>query len=176
MIEFLLLSSKNSNQKMEFRLRLSDDEDDDDEEPKTNPSVDLGTRKSVDATYLDADQDDANEEDEDDDDDEIEGAKKSKRGQNKEYEEVKRFNDYPSALLAIEEGIDNQKWTRRYSRDTQVGEKIFFPCINHPNCPKTLFLLKHDDSLDVSIWLCSDQDHQHSKQIDKGRLLKSACY
>ncbi len=90
------------------------------------------------------------------------------RGKAKEYGEVLRFGTYQEALDAVESGVEGQRWTKRYERETFEGDKVYFSCENNPKCPKMLFILRHADSLDVSVWLC-DADHVHHEKA-KGIL------
>ena len=150
-----------------FELYLSDEKSDtknSSEHPSAPSSIDINTRTvNNDDTLNDADEID---------DEKLEQVKPKhgRRGPNKEYIEILRFDDYKSAKESLNGEIDGQSWTRRYSRETEEGEKTYFTCKNFQKCPKNLYMLKHSDSLEVSFWICSNKEHEHFRTKQAGRL------
>ena len=61
------------------------------------------------------------------------------------------------------------EWTKRYTRETDEGDKDYYSCRNNPKCSKTVFVLRHAESLETSIWISNNQ-HNHTDVEQKGRL------
>ena len=83
-----------------------------------------------------------------------------KKGLNRPYECIMEFSDCPSAIRRLKQPICNTMYKFRYTRHTITGQKDFYHCQGHQKCPKTLYILRHSDSLKSSIWLCS-MSHAH---------------
>ena len=67
------------------------------------------------------------------------------------------YDNYTEAEAAVKEPIEGFEYVFRYSK----GEKDYYHCKGFIKCPKELFLLRHDDSLEVSMYLCDSREHQH---------------
>ena len=78
------------------------------------------------------------------------------------YKCIFEFEGYKSALERMAEPIDESSYTFRYTRPSIEGDKDFYHCRGHQKCPKTLYILRHSDSLNASIWICS-MPHVHKE-------------
>ena len=84
---------------------------------------------------------------------------KKGRGANKEYLMQESFQDYKMALHYVIENLKEYKF--RYSRPSKEGQKRFYHCVGFHKCPCTIYLLKHSDSQECSIWK-ADTQHKHN--------------
>ena len=53
----------------------------------------------------------------------------------------------------MKEAIGDETYIYRYTRKTVEGQKDFYNCHGNQGCPKTLYILRHSDSLKASVWL-----------------------
>ena len=74
----------------------------------------------------------------------------------KSYQCIDEYNDMKSALARMKETIGDETYIFRYTRKTIEGHKDFYNCHGNQGCPKTLYILRHSDSLKTSIWLAKD--------------------
>jgi hypothetical protein len=88
---------------------------------------------------------------------------------NKDYDEVARFVDLASAIEALKKEVGGQRWTRRDTKEGEVGVKRNYTCRDFPRCPKGAYLLLHAESFETSFWVASNE-HVH-EQSDKKPLL-----
>ena len=78
--------------------------------------------------------------------------KTTKRGRNKKYVEIDLFENYQDAIKKLNSDediscikIDDNTWKKRYSKESEKhGEKIYYCCSKNRDCPKLLYLLKHN--------------------------------
>ena len=95
-------------------------------------------------------------------DDEIEEAHASKRARRsvgREYTFVKVFD----TLSLAKEHLKNNSnyWTKKEQRDTLEGVKLVYKCrTNDGHCGKLCYILCHNDSLKVSLFVDS-LEHDH---------------
>ena len=70
--------------------------------------------------------------------------------------------------------MNNKKdeYSYRYPRSSLEGEKRFYYCTGFVNCPCVMYLLKHADSLECSLWL-ANENHYHNETNKKRLPLKS---
>ena len=84
------------------------------------------------------------------------------------YKCIFEFNDCQSAIQKLKEPIGDAMYIFRYTRSTIEGYKDYYHCQGQQKCPKTLYILRHSDSLKASIWI-SSMPHAH-KQTNGGSL------
>ncbi len=88
---------------------------------------------------------------------------------NKDYDEVARFVDLASAVEALKNEVGGQRWTRRDTKDVDVGVKRYYTCRDFPRCPKGAYLLLHAESFETSFWVSSNE-HVHELSNKKPLL------
>ncbi len=66
--------------------------------------------------------------------------------------------------------MDDKKdeYSYRYPRESAEGQKRFYHCTGFQLCPCCMFILKHSNSQQCSIWL-ANENHSH-KENNKRRL------
>ena len=62
---------------------------------------------------------------------------KNKRGPNKVYEEIQRYDNYDAAL----EDMKKKSYHHRYNRHTSEGNKQYYSCNGFEKCPKLMYIL-----------------------------------
>ena len=84
------------------------------------------------------------------------------RGSSKEYSLIESFDTYLSALQHMKKNTD---LTFRYPKETQEGQKRYYYCTGFIKCPCTIYLLKHPDSQECTLWsaIC---DHNHQQKTN----------
>ena len=83
---------------------------------------------------------------------------------NKKYKCILEYNNSTLALERIKEPICDETYRFRYKRKHVTGDKHFYFCHGNQNCPKSLYILFHSDSLITSIWLASCTHFHKSKK------------
>ena len=63
----------------------------------------------------------------------------------------------------------------RYTRKTIIGYKDWYHCHVNQKCPRTLYILRHSDSLKASIWLAKTH-HQHKSEKAQVLPMKSEAH
>jgi len=76
------------------------------------------------------------------------------------YTKYMEYDSLENATNVIHKQLLGIEWTKRWTNETQEGEKIYFSCKGHPKCPKQIYILRHSDSLKTSIYIC-EADHAH---------------
>ena len=91
------------------------------------------------------------------------------------YKCILEFENCQFALQRLEEPIGDVMYIFRYTRSTISGDKDFYHCQGHQKCSKTLYILRHSDSLKASIWLCTAA-HAHIKTNGGALPAKSVAH
>jgi len=65
-----------------------------------------------------------------------------------------------------------EEYSYRYHRSSSEGDKRFYHCTGFVNCPCVMYILKHADSLECSLWISND-NHYHKDSNKKRLPLKS---
>ena len=77
------------------------------------------------------------------------------------YKCIFKFDDCHSAIQRLKEPIGDM-YIFRYTKSTIEGYKYYYHCQGQQKCSKTVYILRHSDSLKASIWLCS-MPHAHTQ-------------
>jgi len=91
------------------------------------------------------------------------------RGRARPYDLIKEFENFEAANKYME-SLD---YTKRYTRDSVTGDKIWYTCANRNKCPKTIYLLLNSDSFKCTVYQ-STLEHDHQDNDHKARLPKDA--
>lgn len=92
------------------------------------------------------------------------------RGAGRSYILIEEFE---SLNFSKEARNKNDDYTYRGNRASQAGEKYLYTCSNNNKCPKTMYLLLHNDSQKCSLFQ-SELEHNHSNNTHKSRLPQSS--
>ena len=82
--------------------------------------------------------------DTDNDADEIDQPKKKGRGMAMDYANLDTVEDYAAALQYMNDQLPD--YNKRYKRETEDGEKVYYHCAGYLKCPKVAYILLHADS------------------------------
>jgi hypothetical protein len=90
----------------------------------------------------------------------------------KTYKCILEYESCQEASERLKEAVSDSIYRFRYTRSTKEGDKDFYHCQGNQNCPKTLYILRHNDSKKASIWLAAIS-HVHNEKKGGALPIKS---
>ena len=73
----------------------------------------------------------------------------------KNYKCIFEYESHNQVVERMNEPIGDSTYRFRYKRKCLVGEKHYYFCNGNLDCPKSVYVLYHSESLKASIWLAS---------------------
>ena len=83
----------------------------------------------------------------------------------KTYKCILEFNTCREAIERLKEPINDSRYRFRYTRNSQQGEKDFYHCDGNKKCPKTIYVLRHNDSIKATVWLAKNNHHHKDSAV-----------
>jgi len=93
----------------------------------------------------------------------------------KPYKLISEYDNCQAAIERLKQPIADVFYRFRYTRHTVEGDKDYYYCQGYQKCPKTVFVLRHSDSLKASIYI-SNFPHIHEEKAGKSLPLKSVAH